>query len=106
MLVRLAVVFAADTVGAFAVLAAEGSDGIGEFAILFNYGVLGVVTLLWLLGRIETPRRGDTAEARAEAAEERERHMQDTMRGEVIPALIRFTETATRLLDRDSTGGR
>jgi hypothetical protein len=90
--------------GLGAALAQASDGGIGDFAILFNYGVLGVVTLLWLTGRIETPKRGDRAEERATAAEARERELQDVLRHEVVPALVRFTETGSRILDRDGRG--
>lgn len=96
---RLAAAFMIDTVG---LLIADAGGGSANYvAILFNYGVLGVVTILWLLGKIETPRRAEIAEARATAAETRERAMQDTLRNEVVPALVRFTDTATRILERD-----
>lgn len=101
--VRFAVVVVVDGIASFAVFAAEsGSGGIGDFAILLNYGVLGIVTLLWLTGRIETPKRGDKAEERATAAEARERELQDVLRHEVVPALVRFTETGSRILDREA----
>lgn len=105
---RLAVVLAVDTVASLNLThvlasAGDGGSGLGDVAILLNYGVLGVFTLLWLTGRIEGPKRADRAELRAEAAEARERELQKTLRDEVVPAMLRFTETATRILDR---GGR
>lgn len=78
----------------------DGGNGLGSLALLLNYGILGIVTLLWLTGRIETPKRGDAAERRAEAAEARERELELVLRTEVVPALTRFTEVAGRILDR------
>lgn len=69
---------------------------------LLNYGVLGLFAVLWLTNRIKTAADVTKAEARAEAAEARERALNDTLRTETMPALVRFTDTATRILDRDS----
>jgi hypothetical protein len=104
VLARLAAAVGVNTVGAGAVLSTEhaGGSDLGELAVLINYGVLGIVTLLWLLGRIETPKRADQAEARALAAEQRERDLNATLRTDVVPALVQFTAAATRILDRDA----
>lgn len=87
--------------GPAAIAQAAPSDPIvSGIALLLNYGILGLVTILWLTGRIETPKRGDAAERRAEASEAREHELELMLRTEVVPALTRFTEVAGRILDR------
>lgn len=93
---------AADTAVMLAVLVGEQlPNETSLVTVLLNYGVLGVFAVLLVLGRIEGPKRADKAEARAEAAEERERALHHEIRAEVIPAMIRWTETAARVLERD-----
>lgn len=86
-----------------ALIFATGGDGGGgsDLALLFNYGVLGLFTLGWLTGRIETSKRADLAEARAAAAELRARTLEDSLRMDVVPAMVRFTEVGTRLAEKD-----
>lgn len=85
------------------VLAAAGDSAAADPLIgyVLNFGVLGVVTVLWITNRIKTAGDVAKAEARAEAAENRERTLNDTIRVDVVPAMVRFTDTATRILDRE-----
>lgn len=82
-----------------AVLADQG--GGSDLALLLNYGVLGLVTILWLTGRLETPKRADKAEERAAAAEGRLEALEESLRRDVVPAMTRMTEVGARILDRD-----
>lgn len=81
---------------------ADTGSGPDVFGYLLNYGVLGILTILWLIGRIRTGADVAAATKRAEDAEQRERDMQNALRTEVVPALVRFTDTAARILDRDA----
>lgn len=83
-------------------LVADQVNGPDLVGYLLNYGILGVLTLLWLTGMVVNATLYKAAVARAEAAEQREREMQTALRAEVVPALVRFTDTATRILDRDA----
>lgn len=108
MLARLASIGAV-TVADVGLIVAQANDGdgstIGDFAILFNYGVLGIVTLLWLTGRIKTGADVEKAEARAIAAEAERRELANVLRTDVVPAMVKFTEAGQRILDRASSGG-
>lgn len=88
--------------------AAEGETAaaIGDALGLVNYGILGVLFYLWVTRRIATAgevRDADArtvkAEERAEAAEARERALADVTRAELVPAVVRFTDTAARMLE-------
>lgn len=88
--------------GAWLLGAAEGggSPDVTALVGLINYGVLGALTILWLARRIVTAGELAQAVARAEAAETRERELERAFRAELVPAVIRFTDTATRVLER------
>lgn len=83
--------------------ATDGGNG-SDLALLFNYGVLGLFTLAWMTGRIETAKRADLAEQRAAAAEQRARTLEDALRTEVVPAMTRFTEVGARIAESRERG--
>ena len=84
------------------VIAAE--QGIDSFGLerLLNYGVLGVFTVLLAVGRLEGPKRADRAEARAEAEAKARSELEAVYRTDVVPALTRFTDIASRILNRET----
>lgn len=82
-----------------AVLAASNGDGF-DVALLLNYGVLGLVTLAWLTRRIVTGGELAAAEARAASAEARARALEDSIRADIVPAMVRFTDVGSRLAER------
>lgn len=92
-------VLAATWVALVAATASDGNGGPDVVGYVLNYGVLGVITALWLAGRIKTGADVLAAVARAEAAEARERELNNVIRADVVPALTRVTELGARLLD-------
>lgn len=102
----LAVALAVVGVGvldAVAVIAATG-DG-GTVAVdpgilsLLNLGVLGVFTVGWLRGWVKTGADYQAERAERQASEQRERDMQNALRTEVVPAMLRFADQAARVLE-------
>lgn len=90
--------------GLDALVAAAGGDATAADPLIgyvLNFGILGVVTVLWITNRIKTAADVTKAEARAEAAEARERNLNDALRADVVPAMTRFTDVATRILDKE-----
>lgn len=87
--------------------AGDGDVGIDPGILgLVNLGVLGVFTVAWLRGWVKTGADYAEQRTRAEAAEQRERDMQNALRTEVVPAMLRFTDTASRVLERDGRDTR
>lgn len=90
----LAQVGESDTAGAIA----DAGDLVG----LLNYGILGILFVLWLRRSIRTAgevaeadARTTKAESRAEAAEARERALYESIRSDVVPAMTRITDRLT-----------
>lgn len=88
--------------------AAGGDPNSTVVLTIINYGALGALVILLLTRRLRTAGEVIDADARtveerrrAEDAEARERAMAETLRTEVVPAMVRFTDIASRLLDRD-----
>ena len=74
---------------------AESSDWTG----LAQYGVLGMVVLAFLAGRIVAGYQYDRMEKRAEAAEQREREMRDRLDDKLLPLMTETARLLTELLD-------
>lgn len=108
MIARSALIGAAIVDAAAVSAQVAGGTGGADVAItLLNYGVLGALVVLLLTGRLrrsaevdEANGRTAAAEARAVAAETRERELERTMRESVVPAMVRFTDNAVTILGR------
>lgn len=103
----LAVAAVANLAAAVVAQAAGGDSDLDPLAYVVNFGILGIATVLWIRRSIrpgadvvDADARTARAEARAEAAETRERQLEQNLRDAVVPAMTRFTESAVRLLDR------
>lgn len=86
-------------VGPLMVLADQVGGDVGWERIL-NYGVLGVFTVLLATGRLESPKRADRAEAALTAERAAKSDLEAVLRKDVVPAMTRFTDVASRILDR------
>lgn len=100
----------AAAVTAGVVIAEEATSGLDPLtSYLLNFGILGVMTTLWLTGIIRTKgevqraeARADRAEARADAAEQARSELEASVRNDVVPSMTRFTDVASRILDRSA----
>lgn len=88
---------------------AAATTAADPIAALLNFGVLGLVAVLFITRRIITVGELDAAraataaaEARAVAAETRERELERTVREEVVPAMVNVTNVASAILARQT----
>lgn len=95
----LAAAFVVDGVLVLGQATAPSSGTAGELVGFVNYGVLGALFVLWLTRRIRAAGEVDEANARtaaaitrAEAAEERERALYESLRADVVPAMTRIAD--------------
>ena len=76
---------------------------------LLNYGVLGLIVLLWLTGKLASGRELERARAASEADREALTAMSAKLIQDVVPALTRVTDATARatdaLLARGANGG-
>lgn len=85
-----------------AVVAQEANPSLEPLVgYILNFGILGVFTVLWLLGKIKTAGDVTKAEARADKAEQAKADLEESLRTDVVPAMTRFTDVASRILDRE-----
>lgn len=75
-------------------LAQSGSSG--EVLNLAQYGVLGAVIIALLWGRLVVGRQFDKEVQEKKEAQEELRALRDQIQGEIVPALVRSTDTLAR----------
>jgi hypothetical protein len=99
--VRLALVLSALGVPGFALLVAQSLPP--PYDTFVTYGPLGVFTLLYILGQIVSKRELERAEARAVKAEAQRDALAERAMTDVLPLVVRVSDTMVPALDRMAT---
>lgn len=84
--------------GAVSIIFAQGADGSVNWADLAQYGVLGLVVLAFIFGRIVPGYIYERRVAEHEAEKEQSRKLEETIREKVIPTLVQSTDVMAEVL--------